>query len=510
MKKIFLLIPFIALVWSCSSDLTDMNVDPKKPTSTRPEFLFTNAQKALVDQMTSTSVNVNVFRLFSQQWTETNYPDESQYNITTRKIPDVHYRVLYRDVLVDFHDARELINAETPFTAAEIANRDNRLAVIDILSCYAYSILVDTFGDVPYSEALDLVGHPQPKYDDAKTIYKSLITKLKTDVSTLKLNATDPNFGTADLIYGGTAASNVKWHQFANSLIVKLAINMSNNPADVAYATTELQAALASGIMLASGDSAKLTYLTTAGNRNPLYADLVTSKRDDFVPAEPFVAAMDAIIPGNAGDPRMTKYFANVPTPVKPTDPPATVIPAGRTFIGGTYGEKNDFKTSSHITATLNSQTYPGTLIDFTELQFLLAEAAERGLIAGGSATAKMYYDAGITASFTDWGVGTAAAAYLLTPNVIYTNTATTWQEKIGTQAWFALYNRGFEAWTSYRRLDFPKLYASNTAKNNGFLTVPVRYTYPGIEQFLNVANYTSASTAIGGDLMTTKIFWDK
>lgn len=487
-----------------------MNVDPKKPTSTKPEYLFTNAQKALVDQMTSTSVNVNVFRLFSQQWTETNYPDESQYNITSRKIPDTHFRVLYRDVLVDFKDARDLINAETPFTPAEIANRENRLAVIDILTCYTYSILVDTFGDVPYSEALNLVDFPQPKYDDAKTIYKSLITKLKTNVNTLKLNATDSNFGAADIIYGGTAASNSKWYKFANSLIFKLAVNMSANPTDISYATTVATDALASGIMTASTDSAKLIYLTTVGNRNPLYADLVTSQRDDFVPAEPFVAAMDDIIPGNAGDPRMVKYFVNVPAPVKTTDAPATVIPAGRTFTGGTYGEKNDFKTSSHITTTLNSTVYPGTLIDFTELQFLLAEAAERGIIPGSSAAAKTYYEAGVTASFNDWGVGTAAAAYLLTPNVIYTNLATTWQEKIGTQAWFALYNRGFEAWTSYRRLDFPKLIASTTAKNNGFLTVPVRYTYPGVEQSLNAANYTSASTAIGGDKLTTKLFWDK
>ena len=71
MKKILLILAFIALTVSCTDDITGLNVDTKNPTTTKPEYLFTGAQKALVDQMVSTSVNFNVFRLFSQYWTET-------------------------------------------------------------------------------------------------------------------------------------------------------------------------------------------------------------------------------------------------------------------------------------------------------------------------------------------------------------------------------------------------------------------------------------------------------
>ena len=99
MKKILLLISFIGIMTSCSDDLTDKNVDPKKPTITKAEYLFTNAQKKIVDQMVSTSVNNNVFRLFAQQWAETTYPNESQYDLTGRKIPDNHFNAFYRDVL---------------------------------------------------------------------------------------------------------------------------------------------------------------------------------------------------------------------------------------------------------------------------------------------------------------------------------------------------------------------------------------------------------------------------
>jgi hypothetical protein len=503
MKKIFLLIPAITMIFSCS-DLTEMNVDPKKPTITKSEFLFSNAEKKLVDQMVSTSVNNNVFRLFAQQWTETTYPNESQYDITGRKIPDTHSRVMYRDVLADFLDAKAMIQAMPTATPSEVAIKENKLAVIDVLESYTYSVLVDTFGNIPYSQALDIIKYPLPAYDDAKTIYTDLIKRLATDAAILKKNSADPNFGAADIIYSGNAASNAKWAKFANSLIIRLAVNISD--VDPTYAATQVQAALASGPIASNADNTKLTYLTTTGNQNPLFADLVTSKRNDFIPAEPFVAAMDAVVSG--GDPRMVKYFVNATSP-------APVIPAGRTFVGGTYGEQNVFATYSHITATLDNATFPGTIFDFAELNFLLAEAAEKNLIPGGSAKAKTYYDAGITASMTDWGVAASAiTTYLASPKVDYTNilSGATYKEKIGTQAWFALYNRGFEAWTSYRRLDYPILNASATAISKGkqFEKVPVRYTYPGVEVSLNEANYTKAAAAIGGDLMTTKLFWDK
>lgn len=497
MKKILLLITIVSLTFSCSSDITDMNIDPKKSSSAQPEYLFTGAEKALVDQVVTTS---QVFRLFSQQWASTTIPSTSQYVIPD--IPDARFTVFYRDVLRDLLAAKTMIkNTPTSNVASDAAVKQNKLALIDVLEVYCYSLLVDTFGNVPYSQAVDIKNYPLPAYDDAKTIYKDLIARLMEDAAILKANSANPNFGSADIIYGGNAASTAKWAKFANSLIIKLAVNISD--VEPALAATSAQAALASGPLASSADNTKLTYLNTTGNQNPLYATLVTSNRNDFIPAEPFVAAMDAIVPG--GDPRMTKYFVNgTPTPV---------LPAGRTFIGGTYGEANVFATYSHITATLNNPVFPGTLFDYSELQFLLAEAAEKNLIPGGSAKAKTYYDAGITASMLDWGVAPAAiTTYLASPKVAYTNiqSGATYKEKIGIQAWFALYNRGFEAWTSYRRLDFPILKSPIAAVNRGILTVPVRYFYPGAEQTKNETNYKKASSDIGGDLMSTKIFWDK
>lgn len=474
------MIAFIALSVSCSDDITGLNEDTKNPTTTKAEFLFTNAQKAIVDQMVSTSVNINVYRLLAQQWTETTYPDESQYDITTRTIPANTYQALYRDGLKDLNEARVLLNSEVPIAATDIAILNNKKAIVDIMMVYGYSVLVDTFGDVPYSEALDIEAHPLPKYDDAKTIYKDLLARLTADVALLSGTT---NFGTADLIYGGDT---MKWKKFANSLRLRLGVNMLD--VDAPYATAQITAALASGTIASNSDNTNLNYLdTSVGNSNPLYADLVVSQRNDFVPANTLVDKMNTLV-----DPRRAKYFTL----------------KGAAYVGGIYGSSNSFTNFSHISPTLADQKFPGTIFDYSEVEFLLAEAAAKGVAVGG--TAATHYTAGITASMQNWGIDAAdIATYLAQPTVAYATATGTDKQKIGEQAWIALFNRGFEAWSSFRRLDFPALVAPAVTYNNQ-TTVPVRYTYPSREQQLNATNVTAASTAIGGDKLSTKLFWDK
>lgn len=483
MKKIFLFISFIALtvVSSCSDDITRLNDDTKNPTTTEAAFLFTNAQKNLVDQMVSSSVNINVFRLFSQYWTETTYPDESQYDIATRSVPDNHFRVLYRDVLRDLQESKMLLQQDLallpPTATGAIAIVNNKIAIADILMCYSYSVLVDTFGDVPYSESLDIEGHPLPKYDDAKTIYKALITRLTEDNN--KLTSSEASFGEADLIYSGDAA---KWSKFANSLRLRMAINMAD--VDAAYAATEVIAAVNAGVLASNADNTDLKYETLQPNANPLYADLVVSGRNDFVPANTFVDKMNAL-----SDPRRAKYF--------------TEFNGG--YSGGIYGTNNNYNNFSHISETLADPRFAGTIMDYTEVRFLLAEAAARGIAITG--TAEEHYNAAITASMEDWGVATAnVATYLARTDVSWATATGNWKQKIGEQAWIALYNRGFEGWTSYRRLDYPVLVAPAEAD---ITQVPTRYTYPAREETLNGDSVDAASTAIGGNTLTTKIFWD-
>jgi Susd and RagB outer membrane lipoprotein len=80
------------------------------------------------------------------------------------------------------------------------------------------------------------------------------------------------------------------------------------------------------------------------------------------------------------------------------------------------------------------------------------------------------------------------------------------WKQRIGTQKWIALYNRPFEGWTEVRRLDYPVLPPPASPKS-GF---PNRFQYPNNEQTLNGTNYKAAASAVGGDKVETKLFWDK
>ena len=143
--------------------------------------------------------------------------------------------------------------------------------------------------------------------------------------------------------------------------------------------------------------------------------------------------------------------------------------------------------------------------IDGLEAEFDRAEAIERGFAVAG--TAEAHYNNAIRASIIYWGgTNTQADNYLAQAGVAYSTAPGNYKQKIGTQKWIALYNRGYELWTEVRRLDYPALTPPTTAKS-GF---PVRLTYPTNEQTLNNENYTAAAAAMGGDKVESKIFWDK
>ena len=187
MKKILLLLAFAAVISSCDKDFGDLNVDKKNPAAVPPGPLFSFAQKELIDQMTSSNVNMNIFRLLSQYWTETTYTDESNYDLNTRNIPQNHWNIIYPNVLNNLKECQRLIPSQDPAFFPK-AVQDNQNACAEILNVYAYMTLVNTFGNVPYSEALD-INTVYPKYDDGKAIYDDLATRLDRAISSIDVNA---------------------------------------------------------------------------------------------------------------------------------------------------------------------------------------------------------------------------------------------------------------------------------------------------------------------------------
>lgn len=465
----------VLLLGGCKKDLESINTDPKLYPTVPATALFTQAQRVLTNTVTSSNVNLNIFRLIEQQWTETTYTDESNYNLTNRTIPDRDWNAFYRDILNNLRLSAATIPTDITLTDAD--EKANDLLIIDILQVYSYYYLTTTFGNVPYTEAND-PSNAFPKYDDAATIYANLIVRLNADIT--GLNTSAGSFGSGDLIYGGDV---VKWKKFANTLKLKMGITIADS--DPAAAKTIIESAVTGGVFTSNSDNATLVYQSATPNTNPIWVDLVQSGRNDFVAANTYIDQLKAY-----NDPRLTKFF--------------TATTAG-TYVGGIPGATNAYDSYSHVSPTITAPTFPGLLLDYAETQFNLAEAAERGFTVGGAAAT--FYNAAVTASINYWG-GTAAeaTAYLAQPTVNYLTAAGTYKQKIGIQKWFAFNNRGWDAWIDNRRLDFPALVAPATALS----AFPVRFTYPTAEQNVNGASYSAASSAIGGDLVTTKLFFDK
>lgn len=477
MKKIFAIIIPLFLILGCN-DLEDLNENIKDPAVVPGESLFTGAQKQLMDQMVSTNVNYNIFRLIMQYWTEVTYTDESNYDLDTRAIPEQHWEELYRDVLKDLKEASEIIEAKELLPSDDPEVKTNKLAIIEITNVFTWSVLVETFGDIPYTEALN-IEILTPSYDDGLDIYKDLLVRLDAAIADL-----DPAFGSfdaADNIYQGNVS---QWIAFANSLKLRMGMLLTDIPSEATLAETTVLEAVVDGVISSNADNATYSYLGYQPNTNPLYVDLVASGRYDFVPSTTLVDTMK-----NWNDPRMSAYY--------------TMYDGD--YVGGENGVENNYSTLSHIADKIKEPIFEGNLFDYAEVEFLLAEAVERGIAVGG--TAEEHYDNAITASILFWGGSNGdAATYLAQPEVAYTTALGDWKQKIGTQKWIALYNRGYEAWTSWRMLDHPVLVAPPDAVS----VIPVRFNYPTLEQTINAVSWEAAATAIGGDEVGTKLFWDQ
>lgn len=472
MKKYILTLFALATLWSCQTDeqYEDLNKDPKNPTAVAADFLFTAGTVSLADQMASPNVNRNVFRFLAQYLTETTYTDEVNYDLTGRNIPENHWSELYRDVIFDIKDAKSVVNNNENLNQSQ---KDARLGQLEVIEVYAWHVLVDTFGDIPYTQAVNSEEFPLPAYDDAATIYQDLISRL--GAVTTQLSA-GQGFTSADVIYGGNMEN---WIKFANSLRLRLAMRIADVNPDLSKSTAE--AAVQAGVFTSLDESAIVAYESNFPNTNPLWEDLVRSGRSDYLITNTIVDIMKPL-----DDPRMDAYFTDNLDE----------------YTGAPYGDNNSYSNYTHIGQPFLDPTHPGILLDYTEVEFYLAEAAQRGYSVPG--TAEEHYNTAITASIIYWGGDTAdATAYLSQPEVAYD--AANWRESIGTQFWIAMFDNPFQGWSVWRKFDAPDLNLPVISE----LPVPLRYTYPVNEQNLNEANYIAASQAIGGDEQQTALFWD-
>ena len=408
--------------------------------------------------------------LMVQYWSQNEYCEESRYDVTEDTF-DNSWSLLYTDVLKELETAKTLIDLQDLADPVKI----NQKNIIDVLKVHTYMILTDGFGDIPYSEALN-IEYDLPGYDSQELIYKSMLSTLANAASTYDLGS--PSFAKGDIIYNGDVA---KWKKYTHSLLLRLSMRIV--AADPSTASTYITAA-STDLISSLSEEAIFNFDSTADRANPLWRDVVLNSRDDFCVSELLVTTLTG-----KSDPRLDKFSKETTT---------------GSIIGMPYGLTDNEATllkptTSRPDDSLRENTSPSVIFSLAEVQFLLAEAYERGILTGSAESA---YANAIKASMNYWGItdDTAINSYISSQPYSSAN----WKESIGMQKWIALYMNGYEAWAEWRRLDYPQLVVPSAAVIS---SIPTKLPYPRSEVSNNSASLEKVSTTPGS--IVKKLWWD-
>lgn len=476
MKNYFkFIIIFLVLSVSCSRDFENINQNPNASESIDPQFLLSNVISVLVDENT-----------YNQGFRLASYLAQFSASVEFERIDryELGNNATYWNLL--YHLLADIQSMQT----VEASNEAYR-AVGDILKSYIFSQLTDLWGDVPYSEALQVsAGITTPKYDRQEDIYldseNGLLATLRQSATTL--STTNARIQ-GDVMYGNDLD---KWIRFANALQVRYYLRISNKIDDF---TVLQQLADSAPLLRGNEDNAVVPYLSAAPNQFPLSQDGLGIYQEHRM-----TRTVDSIL-HSWDDPRMAILYKPTAASISAQNPQYKGLVNGqnRETIAANQIDLNDISLFGSIYRDV-ADGVDGQFMLYAELQFALAEAVERGLISGDVET---YYKNGITAHFEYLGAD-LPEDYFTRVNIALNGVDNL--DKILTQKWLCLISNGHEAWFNVRRTGIPHLKPGPDNLNGD--RYPVRYIYPESEQAVNQANYQAAIARMGPDNINTKVWW--
>ncbi|MEO8194873.1 MAG: SusD/RagB family nutrient-binding outer membrane lipoprotein [Gemmatimonadales bacterium] len=478
---------------ACNNDkLTSLNKNPNSPEDVPPATLFTAGAVRGVNLWLGAGYDLRGTEFVTQHLAEVQYPDEDTYRRLTGGSTQGYFDNPYIQQLEDY---QKVIDKGTA------ANQAGVYGPALVMRTWEFGYLTNTWGDIPYVDALKgdaASGSLSPKYDAQKDIYADffvVLAKASTD-----MGAGSGSLGNGDPIYGGDLQH---WQKFSNSLRARYALQLVN--VDAATARAQLTAAFAApgGVFTSNDDNAQLSWPGDGIYNNPWAANFST--RDDHRVSQVLMNLMKA-----NNDPRIPVYAQPVPGEgvyrgapnaltaanaapyILSTSRPGAVFYPGNTAYGFFGGAGNSF---------------PSFLMTYAEVEFIKAEAVERGLASPGG-TAASHYLAGIRASMEQWGVPDSEInAYLAQGSVAYMG-GTAGLQQIGQEKWIALYTDGGQAWAEWRRTCQPMSVQPGPAATQS--NVPRRFQYSITEKSVNIENVNAAIAVQGADTFTSRMYWDK
>lgn len=502
-------------LFGCTKDFEEINRNPNFPEQAASELLFPGVMR----QMAYNWGNQGWEEGFTvvQYGARLQFTSGDRYNWSPTDNP-------YFDAYDGLRDIENIIR-----DAKDNTDRQNYYGVALIIKSWIYSYLTDAYGDVPYTDATKGIsdGNITPSFTPQQQIYTGMLADLKLANAVL----TGQNNISGDILYGGDI---LKWRKFANTLRLRLLMRISD--VDQATATAgmneiandlttypifESNADVA--VIQWNSDNPQPKYNTRSGSFDEVRLSLTLETRlkalNDrrlIVFAQPTSNSGKGIYSDNLDD------YVGMPNGLDDAkalgySPSGNPDESGSNFIS----RLGVLLTCRACDVENASPTASQTIImDFAELQFILAEARERNFISTG--TASQYYEAGIRASFSYYldrinagGWNEIASdlqsfdldGYLAQPSVALTGSNSDILEKIALQKWIGLFYQGIEGWSDWRRTGMPEVVPGPDAGND--MKVPVRFQYPNEVKSTNNANYQEAVSRMGADDLNTRLWWD-
>jgi hypothetical protein len=497
----------------CDEDFVKVNTNPYSVNKVDPALLLAGAQRSHIGTWAAEHTIVQQFVIPYNTGATVGFSLNEDIDANSNPKWDQSYPQI-RNIV----QAMSLLGPGT--------DRVNLMSMLRIWKAQIFMGLVDDYGDTPYFNAAQGLDRQNqffyPAYDDDAAIYQDLYKELKEAIAALNPSA---DFVSADLFYGSNAHSSTKtadaaaqvakWTKLGNSLLLRLGMHYSK--LDPAKAQSIVAEAFAGGVMTSNADNAFVKYDGTL-NVETDNNNLRNFSQYNYA-AEPFVNQLKS-----TNDPRGKSILALFTDPgalSNEANPDTNLanqygVPIGKSEVqlvkspyrgtrgtGLNYSQMNVWKIASPAA--------PDFYVTYAQTSLLLAEAAQRGWVSGSAQT---YYENGIRA---DMGVyplypgvvtipETDILAYLADPAVAFNPTDAF--KLINTQYWIVNVRNGTEAFANFRRSGYPALSPNlfNTKLNGGFVR---RLSYPDVERSANSTNYKAALDAIGGDVLTTRVFWD-
>ncbi len=476
MKNISLLILvfLLPILPGCKKSLTEINQNPNAPESADPQFLLSN----VIYQSAKNNAE--------EGWKNGNLLAQLTSNLFFYPID--RYDVGSNTEL--WNATYHLLNDIQSIQSSPVANPAYQ-GVLLVMKAMLSSLLTDLWTNVPYSQAIRGAtdGVFDPVYDSQEEIYIGTNGILQTlDQAVQMLSNTSATIN-GDILYKGDLS---KWIRFANSLKVRYLVRISKQ----INVSAELQSLLDGNMLFRSNaDNAVVPFLASAPNqwflineREGRYADVRMSKTSENI-----------LVP--LADARLGIYFKPTPVSIASGTPAYKGLPNGLSLQSQNAYDFNDISLIGKLFRN-DPSGVNAPLMTYAELQFLLAEAAQKGFISGDVPD---FYNAGITASHAYFGTS-VPAGYLTSSGVALAGANDV--EKIMTQKWISNFLNGYEAWLDIRRTGYPKLSLPKDNLNND--QFPVRFRYPSSEQAANKKNYDAAVSELGGDTYNIKGWWEK